>query len=192
MGRISQSPRWTATAILTLALGPIANGCNESQPLDGGVPEPSQELPVAPAETSTPSQPPAEEAAKSAISTTKVPEPGSAGWDRLEGTIGSDSQWGSGWLNLSTPTDFAEGTRLRVRVGGTAKKIFVRLLARGVSPSSSQGIVGGAFTVPENRVVEVRLDTDRKRIIQISVHGGPNPWNKSLGANNGSATLEDV
>ncbi|RLB91598.1 MAG: hypothetical protein DRH50_10840 [Deltaproteobacteria bacterium] len=109
----------------------------------------------------------------------------------LAGETGSSSRWGSGWLDLATPTNFAKGDRLRLQIGGTANKILVRLLAKGISPETSAGMLGGAITVPENRVVEVALDTDRKGIIQISVHGGPNPWGKfPLGGDNGPATIE--
>jgi len=109
----------------------------------------------------------------------------------LAGETGSSSRWGSGWLDLTTSRDFVKGDRLRLQIGGTAEKVIVRLLSRGMSPESSAGIVGGAIAVPENRIVEVALDTDRKGIIQISVHGGPNPWGKfPLGGNNGPATIE--
>jgi len=109
----------------------------------------------------------------------------------LVGETGFSSQWGSGWIDLATPTDFAAGDHLRLRIGGTANKIVVRLLQKGISPESSAGMLGGAITVPENRIVEVALDTDRKGIIQISVHGGPNPWGRfPLGGDNGPATVE--
>lgn len=109
----------------------------------------------------------------------------------LAGKYGSSSEWGSGWLDLATTTNFMRGDRLRLTIGGTADTILVRLLPKGKSPGSSVGIVAGAITVPENRIVEVVLDTDRKGIIQISVHGGPKPWGKfPLGGGNGAATLE--
>lgn len=109
----------------------------------------------------------------------------------LAGEIGSSPRWGSGWLDLVTPTDFSKGDRLRLRIGGTASKILVRLLPEGKFPDSSVGIMNGPITVPENRIVEVVLDMDRKDIIQISVHGGPNPWgNFPLGGGNGPAILE--
>jgi hypothetical protein len=110
----------------------------------------------------------------------------------LTGESGSSSQWGSGWLNLPAPRDFAKGEQLRLRIGGSAEKILVRLLAKGMSPDSSRGLLGGTITVPEDRIVEVPIDIDRKSVIQISVHGGPNPWDKSLGQRNGPATLEAV
>jgi len=109
----------------------------------------------------------------------------------LAGEIGSSSRWGSGWLDLATTIDFDKGDRLRLQIGGMAEKILVRLLPRGVSPDEPHGIVGGAITVPENRIVEVVLNTDRKEIIQISVHGGPNPWGRyPLGSGNGPATIQ--
>lgn len=112
----------------------------------------------------------------------------------LAGEIGSSSSWGSGWLDLATVTDFAAGDVLRLRIGGTAGKILVRLLPEGSFPDTSVGIIGsGAVTVPKNRIVEVVLDNDRKGIIQISVHGGPNPWGRfPLGSGNGPATLESA
>ncbi len=110
----------------------------------------------------------------------------------LTGESGSSSQWGSGWHDLPAPRDFEKGERLRLRVGGSAEKILVRLLAKGTSADSSRGLLGGVITVPDDRIVEVPIDIDRKSVIQISVHGGPNPWNKSLGQRNGPATLEAV
>jgi hypothetical protein len=109
----------------------------------------------------------------------------------IAGETGSSSRWGSGWLDLATVTDFAAGDRLKLTIGGTAEKILVRLLAKGQSPDSSSGIIGGAVSVRQNRVVEVELQTDRTKIIQISVHGGSNPWGRyPLGGGNGPATIE--
>jgi len=109
----------------------------------------------------------------------------------LIGETGSSSRWGSGWLDLATNTDFTKGDRLRLTIGGTALRILLRLLPRGQSPDESVGIVGGPIAVPESRIVEISLNTDRRGIIQISVHGGPNPWGKfPLGGGNGPATLE--
>ena len=109
----------------------------------------------------------------------------------LVGQIGFSSQWGSGWLDLATPTDFLKGDRLRLKIGGTADKIVVRLLPKGISPDSPVGVIGSAVIVPENRIVEVSLKSDKKGIIQISVHGGPNPWGwYPLGGGNGAAALK--
>jgi len=109
----------------------------------------------------------------------------------LEGEPGSSPRWGCGWLDLTAPMDFSQGDRLRLKIGGTATRIMVRLLSRGMYPETSAGIVGGPITVPENRIVNITLETDRREVIQISVHGGPNPFDKfPLGGGNGPATLE--
>ena len=83
----------------------------------------------------------------------------------LAGEIGSTSSWGSGWLDLATVTDFAAGDVLLLQIGGTAKKVIVRLLPEGKFPDSTIGIVGGAVAVPGNRIVKVVLSEDRKGII---------------------------
>lgn len=109
----------------------------------------------------------------------------------LTGEFGSSPRWGSGWLDLSTPTDFKSGDVLRLRIGGTALKVVVRLLPKGVAPESSSGILGASVDVPEDREVELEIDADRNNIVQISVHGGSNPWGKfSLGEDNGPASIE--
>lgn len=145
-----------------------------------------------------------ERAKEPSVEKTTVPEekPGAAPESEIEskpkeqllaGEIGSSPRWGSGWLDLATVTDFAKDDVLRLQIGGTASKVLVRLLPEGKFPDSSVGIIGGAVTVPENRIVEVVLDNDRKNIIQISVHGGPNPWGIfPLGGGNGPATLESA
>lgn len=108
----------------------------------------------------------------------------------LQGTIGSSSQWGSGWLDLSSMTDFQRGDRLFLKIGGTAEKIIVRLLTQGTDPNSSSGIDGGIVDIPENRQVEIMLQSNHSNVIQISVHGGANPWGLySLGGGNGPAKL---
>jgi len=111
----------------------------------------------------------------------------------LTGKIGVSVRWGSAWLDLDSATDFARGDRLRLRIGGSADRILIRLLPQGVPPDDPVGILGGSVTVPKGRVVEVTLATDQRRIIQISVHGGPNPWGTfPLGDKNGPAILEAV
>lgn len=110
----------------------------------------------------------------------------------LLGEIGSSPRWGSGWLDLATPTDFLNGDRFRIKVGGSAIKVLVRLLSEGQFPDTSAGRIGGTITVPEDRIIEITLKYDRREIIQISVHGGPNPWNIPLGGGNGPATLEEA
>lgn len=110
--------------------------------------------------------------------------------ESLAGKVGSSSQWGSGWLVLNQPTDFKEGDCLKITLGGTAKKVMLRLLPKGEAPESSTGIVGGPLDIPQGRTIEVKLSESRLQVIQISVHGGPNPWgNYPLGDDNGPATI---
>src|ERR1035441_8950179 len=54
-------------------------------------------------------------------------------WQRVPGTPGVDIRYGSGYLDLATVVTFAQGERLRLRIGGTAKKVVVRLLPVGRS-----------------------------------------------------------
>lgn len=111
----------------------------------------------------------------------------------LSGSTGASSQWGSGWMNLAPPVDFTKGDRLRLRIGGTAQRIVIRLLPRGSSPDTPVGVTGGPVDVPKTRVVEIMLTQDHKQIVQISVHGGPNPWDMfPLGGANGPAGLISV
>jgi hypothetical protein len=113
---------------------------------------------------------------------------------RLNGTPDSDPQYGSGWLNLNPPVDFKQGDRLRLTIGGTAKRIVVRLLAQNQSAKTSAGAIPPPREVPaapKERTVEVVLEENYSNIMQISVHGGNNLWDGTfnLGPDNGPATL---
>jgi len=109
----------------------------------------------------------------------------------LQGKTFSSSQWGSGWLELDTPVDFATGDRLRLFVGGTARNVLVRLLPEGEFPDSPSGVLDRPVEVGPTRILEVALPSAHARIVQVSVHGGVNPWGRfPLGAGNGPATLE--
>ena len=111
----------------------------------------------------------------------------------LSGETGVSSRWGSGWLDLDNPTDFKNKNKLRLTIGGTAKKIKVRLLPKGRSPDTTAGMLPAVFTVPDNRIVELKIQGERPQVVQISVHGGANPWGKyPLGGKNGPATLESA
>lgn len=111
----------------------------------------------------------------------------------IVGAIGSSSQWGSGWMDIAPAIDLKKGETLRIRIGGSAEKVLVRLLPRGVSPESDAGIAGGPIVVPRTRVIDVSLQQEHKQIVQISVHGGPNPWGKfPLGGGNGPASVVSV
>ena len=112
---------------------------------------------------------------------------------RLAGAIGIDQRYGSGYLDLKPTVSFHAGDHLRIHVGGSAAKVVVRLLPKGVSPDSPSIIVREAQIVPPGRIFEVVLVQDYPDIVQISVHGGPNPWNLyPLGAGNGAAELLSV
>lgn len=110
-------------------------------------------------------------------------------------TPGAAPQWGSGWCDFSTPVRFAKGERLRLAVGGSAMKIIVRFLPMSGKGKEDTpiGVIPVPYAVPQSRLVEVVVPHDTSGIIQISVHGGPNPWNQyPLGAGNGPATLTGV
>lgn len=111
----------------------------------------------------------------------------------LRGPVGKSSQWGSGWIDLRTITDFKKGDTLQIKVGGIAKRVLIRLLSKEYYPDSPSGIEGDAREVPANRVITVVLESDHTQVKQISVHGGPNPWGlSSLGEDNGPASLISV
>jgi hypothetical protein len=110
----------------------------------------------------------------------------------LAGTLGAAAQYGSGWIDFAQPVDFAKGDRLRLVIGGTASKILVRMLAKGQSRDGSEGLVGGPVDVPKTRVIELVLGENRAQIVQISVHGGANPWGKFPMPGNGPAALQSV
>lgn len=108
----------------------------------------------------------------------------------LIGRIGSSSLWGSGWIDLDMRTNFRRGDTVTLKIGGAAESIVVRFLSKGNDPNDPAGIDGGVVRVPENRVVQITLNEDHPDVIQISVHGGPNPWNLyPLGGGNGPATV---
>ena len=108
----------------------------------------------------------------------------------LVGKAAASATWNSGWLDLATPMDLKSGQKLRLTVGGTARRIIVRLQPKGADPDSMSGVIPRVLSVPTDRVVELVIPADSPQIVQISVHGGTNPWNQfPLGSGNGSATL---
>ena len=109
--------------------------------------------------------------------------------DPLHGTYGASDASGSGWLDLHTPLDVQAGDELRLIIGGDAARILVRLLPRGADPTSSTGLLPGQFVVAADRTVRVIVPSERKSVVQVSVHGKAKPWSVNLGAANGTATL---
>ena len=109
----------------------------------------------------------------------------------LVGRTGSSATWGSGWIDLPNPVSFFKGEKLRIRVGGTAERVVVRLAQKGADSDSSAGVIPLIIPVPrENRIIELSLTEEKPQVVQISVHGLSNPWNEfPLGSSNGPATL---
>jgi hypothetical protein len=108
---------------------------------------------------------------------------------RLEGTIG-ESPWGSGWLDLNSVKSFRKGDTLNIRIGGTAKKVLVRLLPINSNANLPNGIEGGVRDVPATKMITVVLAADRNDITQISVHGKDAFGN--ISGENGHATMISV
>jgi hypothetical protein len=112
---------------------------------------------------------------------------------RLIGKTGRSPDRNAGYIDLSPPVDFQKGDKLRISVGGTASRVVVRLLPRGFAPTEHDIIVEQKGEVSKSRTVDVVLTSDYKDIVQISVHGGPSPWNEfPLGEDNGPAMLLQV
>jgi hypothetical protein len=112
--------------------------------------------------------------------------------EAMPGTVGASTQYGSGWIDFPKPVDFSRGERLRMVIGGSATKILIRMLSKGQSRDGSEGLLGGVVDVPKTRVVELALGENRAAVVQISVHGGPNPWGKFPMPGNGPATLQTI
>lgn len=106
---------------------------------------------------------------------------------------GASPQWKSGWCDFGTPVSFNQGERLRLAVGGSAKQIIVRLLPRGTDSNTTIGVYPTLLNVPENRFVEFTVPNNTSDIVQISVHGGPNPFGQyPINPGNGPATISGV
>jgi len=106
---------------------------------------------------------------------------------------GMSAQWRSGWCDFPSPVDFKKGERLRLAIGGSATKVIVRLLPKGADPNTPIGVIPAPYTVPQSRFIELVVPNDAATVEQISVHGGPSPWDQyPLGAGNGPATLTGV
>ncbi len=125
------------------------------------------------------------------ISATIMPlQPNAASAEPLQGSLGASPEWGSGWIDFSAPIDFKKGDKIKLTLGGSAKRVMIRLLPKGSAPDQAIGIIEGKpFDVPESRIVTITLREDHKNVTQISVHGGPNPWGLFRLGGNGPATL---
>jgi len=124
----------------------------------------------------------------------------------IDGTvIGQDGQLNckygansdSGWCDLNPPINLSQGTCLKLSIGGTAKKVLIRVLEEKNNYSECVGLINNCqgsniHKVPNNRKIIVRLSSNYSNVKQISVHGGPRAWEFELGRNNGPATLREV
>lgn len=111
----------------------------------------------------------------------------------IEGAVGASSTWGSGWIDLTSVTHFQKGDNLRILVGGTADKILLRFLSRGMDPNTASGIDGGVRDIPEDRLLHAVVESGHREVTQVSVLGGPNPFGlMSLGSGNGPATIISI
>jgi hypothetical protein len=108
-------------------------------------------------------------------------------WTRIRGKIGQSKRWGSGWLDLSKPGQFLDESELRIKVGGSADCIVVRLLAEGMSPELDVGIID-ELQVPADRVAELKFSDDHENVVQVSVHGAY-AWAEYCSPANGPATM---
>jgi hypothetical protein len=109
----------------------------------------------------------------------------------LQGKPGTSSD--SGWIDIPS-TDFSKGDHLVITVGGSATAVVVRLLPKGSNPNQPNVIVAEKAAVKmSDHTVDVELTADYKHITQVSVHGGPMPWDMfPLGDTNGRAILLKV
>ena len=101
--------------------------------------------------------------------------------------IGPD---GNAWLDLQEVRDFPAGSQIRLKTGGNAQEILVRLLPDGEDPNEAVGVVGG-FAIPEDREIAIVLDEAYSSVVQVSIHGGQ-PWEFVLEGQNGAPTLQEV
>jgi hypothetical protein len=105
---------------------------------------------------------------------------------------GSGTGWQASWLDLKPPLSFKNGETLRIKLEGTAENFMLRLLPATSQPSSSDGLEGQVRKVPVSGTVDVKLERDHPTVKQISVHAGPEAWEKPLGPNNGNVKLISV
>jgi len=110
-------------------------------------------------------------------------------WQTLMGTTESSARWYSSWLDLPVPLDFESGDVVRLTLCGAAERVLVRLLPISASPGSDAGMIWRAYEIATDRTVEITLRQDHPQVKQISVHGGPEPFDFDLGQDNGPVTI---
>ena len=112
--------------------------------------------------------------------------------DQIPAQCAASSEYSSSWCDFAEPQSFDKGTQLALQVDGEAKRVLVRVLRSGQNPNDKAGIVGSVVDVPESGPITVTLPRSYTDVSQISVHGGPKPWNHDLGADNGAPTLVSI
>ena len=112
----------------------------------------------------------------------------------LAGTRGQSDEFHSAWLNLDPVQTFKDGDELVIRVAGSANNVLVRLLGRDMDPNHWEWLIGFDHASPTDRILRVVLDRDYTNVMQISLHGGANPWDLSppFPPNNGNPVILSV
>jgi hypothetical protein len=117
-------------------------------------------------------------------------------WQRIDGTPKAQKEFHSSYINVPDTTSFRTGERLRFNLNGTAKQVIVRLLPSDGSYDSPTGVIDKKLPVvktQDGNYVEVVLTEDRPNVKQLSVHGGPRPFDMwALGGDNGDPILTSV
>jgi hypothetical protein len=98
---------------------------------------------------------------------------------------------GTSWIEFEQAKNLTGGTAIKLVLKPTGvKRVLVRLLRAGNSPDKQDILVG---RIPEpvrpDGVVKVHLTQNYDNIIQLSVHGNPNPFDIPLGVDNGPAAI---
>ena len=103
----------------------------------------------------------------------------------------------SSWLDLPGLIDFRHGEVLGFEIGsnGSARvsKVLIRFLPKNGNPESDAGVDGSIDLPQSDGMVQYTLREDHPSTVQISVHGGLNPWGKyPLVEGNGCPKLERI
>jgi hypothetical protein len=111
----------------------------------------------------------------------------------LSGTLGDSKAYYSGYLNLITPLTLKQDDTLVIRLGGTARRVKVRLLQNLADSDQPVGMLDSTFQVPASKIIVVPVQYSVTSVRQISVHGGPNPFGRyPLMEGNGPAIIHSI
>jgi hypothetical protein len=111
----------------------------------------------------------------------------------LSGTIEDDRANYSSYLNLRTPLTLQQDDTLVIRLGGTARRVKVRLLQNLGHANQPVGVLDSTFEVPASKIIVVPVQYSVTSVRQISVHGGPNPFGRyPLMEGNGPAIIYSI